>query len=308
MLPLVSIADAVRVLATLKPADDASRAAMLSQLGFDTAEASEAATSSDASPPEPAPPPEPRLASPDEARPVAPVAPSEDAVAALPLLEPLSGYPEADVPLEDVVPLPQEEAAGVGDRLAGHEPLFTRKVARSKLMRLLRTELETHELDVDRVVEALARQWLVTSLPRKREPSLVRGVQVLIDRAEAMEPFLLDVDRMLLDVELLFGIACVQRVWFRDSVWHGAGRERAWTWGRYLSPPPGTPVLVLTALGIGVSGHGVRQGWVALSRLLRARGSDVVAFVPYPSRRWPAGLSRLLNLVHWDRSRWRLAT
>jgi hypothetical protein len=63
-------------------------------------------------------------------------------------------------------------------------------------------------------------------------------------------------------------------------------------------------VVALTDLGIARTGArvpGLAQHWLELDAELRAAGSSLVVFVPYPESRWPESLSEQLALVRWDR-------
>jgi len=71
----------------------------------------------------------------------------------------------------------------------------------------------------------------------------------------------------------------------------------------YAPPRPGTPVLVLSDLGIGQPPGYLRPEahtvWLPLADMLLRRGSRLVAFVPYPRSRWPF-LGDQVRMIPWD--------
>ncbi len=119
-------------------------------------------------------------------------------------------------------------------------------------------------------------------------------------------PFAQDRDRLRLRVESVVGEGRVQRLRFRGTPLRGTsarpGRARA----PYVPPPPETPVLLLTDLGIGRP-EGSRDPataaeWRAFADVVRRAGCPAVALVPYAPARWPHDLGRALAIVPWDRS------
>ena len=72
---------------------------------------------------------------------------------------------------------------------------------------------------------------------------------------------------------------------------------------RYAPPRPGTPVLAFSDLGIGQPPGYLRPDagdvWPPLAEVLLRRGSELVAFVPYPRSRWPA-LDGQVRMIPWD--------
>src|SRR5690606_24115468 len=85
----------------------------------------------------------------------------------------------------------------------------------------------------------------------------------------------------------------------------GAGPGSMRTWRAYEPPTPGTPVLVVSDLGISRSraaGGASPEEWLAFADLVAATGRRCVALVPFPPHRWPAALERAMHIVHWDRT------
>jgi hypothetical protein len=170
---------------------------------------------------------------------------------------------------------------------------------------MLSTDSGDGPIDVARLIERLARREHFRDLPREPLLTLRRGVQLLVDTAEAMLPFARDqqvLERALHDVvgdslEVLRFVGCPSR---------GAGRGRPSRWPREYPPPPaGTVVLVVTDLGIGGSHLSTEPAstseWAVFAESVQHADCPLVALVPYAPARWPECLQRLVRMVYWDR-------
>jgi hypothetical protein len=187
-----------------------------------------------------------------------------------------------------------------------HEPLL----APGRAGPILAAAVETRDLngpvDVDRLVGTVARARPVQRLPRLALASLARGVQLLVDTGLGMEPFARDQQELAIELRRVVGRSGVTELHFRNCPTRGAGTGPLWTWRDYRPPAPGTPVLVLTDLGIGGPRISLQRSqaweWRALATLLARRASPLVAFVPYPASRFPSGLAKSMTIVPWDRT------
>lgn len=190
-------------------------------------------------------------------------------------------------------PGPPAEAAAP----PSHEPLLPPGQAPALLATLCSTTRFTGRVHVRMTVERMARRQPMRRLPRYARQTLARGVRVSADGGEGLKAFVQDRQQVVAALKLLMGEGLVEEGWFLDDPLDEAYPTRA--------PWPGTPVLLLTDLGIG--GGGARRRWprpdrlLALSRQMAAQGSPVLALVPYPPDRWPPGLDRGLAMVFWDR-------
>lgn len=158
---------------------------------------------------------------------------------------------------------------------------------------------------VETVRRAASRQSLLP-VPRRLRWSTNLGMQLHVDMGPALDPFRNDIEQLhdaLATIASPHGV--VERgfegdpreiTWPPRLVGHGARRSL----GGCL-PPPGTPVLVVTDLGIAVPRAGSAPGPRALldhHRLLDQAGCTVRYLVPYPPERWPVPL-RGLPIVEW---------
>lgn len=159
-------------------------------------------------------------------------------------------------------------------------------------------------LDLPRLVSQLCDGRLVRALPRQRRAGLRRGVQVLADIGPGMAPFAPDVAQFMARLGMLVAPERIALLSFRGNPMRGCG-EGDGDPAPWQPPPAGTPVLLLTDLGLGARSQAPRgssvEAWVGFTEAARAAGVTVRALVPYPRERWPKALAERLRAVHWDR-------
>lgn len=171
---------------------------------------------------------------------------------------------------------------------------------RAILGRLAATREPLGEILLDRLVATLATGEAVTQLPRRPVPGLGRGLQLLLDLGEGMTPFAADLRDFLANIRRLVGREGLTVLHFAgDPLRAGVGARHAWR--DYRPPPPGTPVLAVTDLGIAHSDVEHHQHWRQLAAYLHQRGCGLRLLVPYPAGRWPRDLGPHPILIPWDR-------
>lgn len=311
--PPIWLGDAVRVLDALRP-DTAATGRILALLGL---------APPPAEPPPPAPPPvpppvpgigrEPAAGPParpsarqvvEGARPAsAPPADLVDAPPVTPVLERVRRAPRrapVDLPDLDAVlaPPPPARPPSPGSLLA---PARHRAVLGAVCSSLA----PTGEVDVDVLVERLARCEAVVSLPRRRVLSTRHGLQVLVDHDSAMVPFAPDQREAVAEIRHLAGVDGVKVLHFAADPVAAAGTGPAWTWRPYAPPAAGVPVLVLSDLGTyapALERDARAARWVAVADLLRSAGCPLVALVPAPPARLHPAVRRSVASLAWDRT------
>jgi hypothetical protein len=182
------------------------------------------------------------------------------------------------------------------------EPLWTRQV----LAGITATERPLGDLDVASLVRALAERRPLRRLPRKMRPTLRLGVQVLLDRDESMMVFFADQSALRRDIERLVGrermtvLRCDRFPPTRVS------ELTSMTWRPYAPPPPGTPVLIVSDLGMARGAFppsiSDEASWDAFLRVLKAGENRVAALVPCPCDRYPPFVREAIHLLLWDRA------
>ena len=190
---------------------------------------------------------------------------------------------------------------------ARHEPLLPPQQQRAVLAALCRRRTADGDLDVEVVVDRLARGEPVRRLPLTTRATSRRGIQVLTDFGDGMRPFLQDQDEACMALERIAGRDGCEVLRFAGTPLDdpGAGPGPVWTWRPYAPPTGGRPVLVLSDLGAGadaVERAAIQRRWALFARRMRAAGNQVVALAPVPPYRLPPALRTALSVVTWDRS------
>lgn len=208
--------------------------------------------------------------------------------------------PPRDLPrLADVLPTPTTERGR-------YEPLLPPQQQRAVLAALCRSRTPDGDLDLEVVVDRIARGEPVRHLPRTARATNRRGVQVLLDFGDGMRPFVQDQDEACAALERIAGPDGFEVLRFAGTPLDdpGAGPGPVWTWRPYAPPAGHRPVLVLSDLGAGadpLERPALQLRWTRFARLVRAAGNQVVALAPVPPQRLPPELRAVLPVVTWDR-------
>lgn len=184
-------------------------------------------------------------------------------------------------------------------------PLFPIRQSRALLSAALATWDEDGSPDIPRIIEILANGQPIRSLPQRTAPTLRRGCQVLVDYALSMAPFRLDVEHLITQIQ---AVAAKDRVEVRDFTGCPlrSGRTPAANEPTTWKPPArGTPILLLTDLGMGGPPSSEERAsvgeWLEFAQAAQTSGCPVVALVPYAPSRWPRAFSGRMTVIHWDR-------
>jgi hypothetical protein len=225
----------------------------------------------------------------------------EDEGVAVPIrLHPVSGEREVWVP--DVGETPPSDEGSI--EVPPLDPLFGPQWARGILTAGLATLGPDGPLDVEAITEALARCEVIERVPTLPSWTLERGAQLLMDKSQAMMPFVRDQAWLLREIRNVVGEDRLEVLRFAGSPGRGAGRG-ARPWPAYAPPPPGTPVVLLSDLGVCqpplVAEWAGEEEWVTFAASVSRAGCPLLAFVPYGPERWPPRLARLMNIFQWDR-------
>lgn len=296
--PAIYLGDLARALGALDPSDDAARRAIAGLLGLSwdapAPRRRHGARQRPARPPAPtprAPTPRPRFER------------AEQRGASLPLRMEHTREEEAESSI-NVAPMeasaPEEFAPA-----PPFETLFFPRWTRAILSTALSTRGADGQLDVDRVAETLARGEHLGRWPTLSWPTLSRGIQLLVDRSRAMAPFVRDQMSLQRELVRVVGKDHVETLRFAGCPVRGAGAGPQVVWSKYKPPPAGTPVLLLSDLGIGRplldDDRAAAADWLNFARLVRKALCPLVAFVPYAPARWPRALVPLVTMIQWDR-------
>lgn len=293
----INLGDLARALAGLKPRNERSRLAIAMTLGM----------SWDLIQPQKAP-----------AKPkTKPVRKKASKRSSQPDFEPLPAAPRVITSKLDhttsddtgpTISVPPLAASGADDdsQSPPHEPLFFPRWTRAILSAGLATNSEVGDIDVDRVVNILARNQSLKTWPLLSIPTLTRGVQLLIDRSEAMTPFIRDQIRLHKEIVATVGSDRVTTLRFVGCPIRRAGAGAEPTWSEYEPPMSRAPVVLLSDLGIGRPRLGYERAgeneWLKFIERVKKAKCPLLAFVPYDEARWPPALASRMSIIQWDRN------
>jgi hypothetical protein len=217
---------------------------------------------------------------------------------ALPRLEPAGTQPLRE-PAPGAPVLPEEDAGEILPTLP-FRPLLRPRTAASVVAAAVRTWGPGSRIDERRAVAELARGRPIREFPHRPVLSMYRGVRVLVDLGEALEPYGRDQQYVVDLVRRVVGTETTSMGSFENCPSRGVRMRprRATVRGR--------PVLVLTDLGLG--GPPVQPArasvaeWHRYARGIARAGSAVIALVPYPLAAARRALTGRIAVIPWDRA------
>lgn len=186
-------------------------------------------------------------------------------------------------------------------------PLFLPLWTRAILSATLATESKEGPLDLERLIEQIARREELETVPRETVLTLRRGVQLLLDQSQAMLPYERDQQALTRAILNVMGNEKVQILRFA-----GCPSRKVWTRSNiqtetYTPPHAGTLVLVLSDLGLthprGATDWASVEEWSGFASEVKKAGCRLAALVPYAASRWGplSDLRGLVRMIPWDR-------
>lgn len=183
-------------------------------------------------------------------------------------------------------------------------PLFAPPRGRAILSTTLATVVNEGDVDLDRVVEQLADGQMLRQLPRLPSLTLRRGVQLLVDRGPAIDPFRGDIEGLSQHLDDILSDDRLEIASFAGCPSRDVGTGSRRDWSPWKSRGQGTPVVVVTDLGIGGPRSDPDRAtvgeWLRFARQVREARCELIALVPYEAARWPPELSRAMTVIHWS--------
>ncbi len=169
------------------------------------------------------------------------------------------------------------------------------------LRRVLGALRSTGEPDVARVVDSLARGRPLRRMPWQTRHTWTPECVLVLDYSPRLAMFWHDFNRLRDSLEKLRGRGGL-RVW--EEVSGVPGRrfdkltDRGWESAKLR---PGTPILLLSDLGLHEASGSTRAEWARRGRTLRAAGLEPVALLPAGRGQWHTDLAPLFYPLYWDR-------
>jgi len=209
--------------------------------------------------------------------------------------------------MNDALPMKPVDESGLAKPPA-LVPLLEPLQARAVLSGALARRLPDGPIDIEHVLERIARAEAVAELPRASVPSIARGVQLLIDRGDGMLPYAADVVWIREALLRVVGGYALEVLQFAHSPLRGAGRKSRRTWKPYAEltqPRRGATIVAVTDLGIRnlepPEQPASVEEWISFADHLDRLGCPLLALVPYARARVPPALRRRFAIVEWDR-------
>lgn len=247
-----------------------------------------------------------------QTKPVQPPTPSEDYTkpdeSSVPSTLVHLGKSYVDLPAWFHNPLTLRSTANSGGSTTPYplQTLFVPNWTRALLVSALSTYSKFGPINIEEAVRLISIYEPVREVPRLPWPTMVQGVQVLIDKSESLEPFYKDQAYLKSTVQKVAGYDRIRIMEFVGCPSWGVRSTKINDWSDYHPPSSGTTVLMITDLGILRNPYitdqaGVRD-WFLFATFVRKAGCSLVAFVPYPPERWPKPLQSAMKIVQWDRT------
>lgn len=186
------------------------------------------------------------------------------------------------------------------------QSLFTPEWTRAILISALSIYENIGSIDINEIVRLISLNEPLREIPRLSLPTMVHGVQVLIDDSEALEPFYKDQADIINTVQKIVGLDRVQIMGFIGCPSRGVRYEISDDWSEYRPPSSRATVLLITDLSILrelyiIDRAGLHE-WLSFASMIRKTDCSLVAFVPYPKERWPKPLQSAMKIIQWDRT------
>jgi hypothetical protein len=202
------------------------------------------------------------------------------------------------------MPEPLKDNSEENEPLPEYHPLFIPIWTRAIITKLLSIEVDEGLPDIQKMIKIISENKPLRQIPRKAYPTLRRGVHILIDIGPGLVPYIRDQVSLLELLKYIVGIDRIE-VWdfigtpLKYSAFHDELIES------YRLPPPGTPILMLTDLGIATPPFATENTsvdeWTEFAQHVHAAGCSLLALTPYNSTRWPKALKDQMIIVQWDR-------
>jgi hypothetical protein len=182
------------------------------------------------------------------------------------------------------------------ERLSLLRPHWFRGVAGA----MLATSQPSRDIDWQFLERRLVRGLPIEKLPWQPRPTLKRGVQVLLDQSESMQPFSRDGIDLITRLRRLIGQRSVRTWSFQLDPWRPAASQWKWISSASQSFTADTPLLIVSDFGIARGARGA-EPWQEIVRRAEQRRCPLVALIPAPQPSWPEWLPQIVpNAFVWD--------
>jgi hypothetical protein len=186
------------------------------------------------------------------------------------------------------------------------QPLLLERWFQGIFTTMLATPATTPEIDFRKLEVCLIRGDAFAQLPLKTRRNLRKGVHILLDRSESMQPFWRDQAELVARLRRMLGTPLIRETSFEFDPLRPVEDRLQWCMPMPCQFPEGTPLLLVTDFGGGQNPSAARgmdwEPWQPLLELARRHRCRVFALVANTAEFFPAELNRFLDgALEWDR-------
>lgn len=170
-----------------------------------------------------------------------------------------------------------------------------------RLRRLVCEDVFSRKVDVQQLVNRVARLSPVSRVPLLKERSWSPELWVIADNSTRLAPFHIDMEAIIAELRTIVPCGSMHVV-------RGAQPNALWLWDSAdstpqavpcASPPPGAHLLVLSDLGLYSGTSEFWQMWLEWCQRVRSDGGRMLVLFPGDVTRIPAQLRELIHAVSW---------
>ncbi|WP_320043445.1 formylglycine-generating enzyme family protein [uncultured Desulfobacter sp.] len=182
------------------------------------------------------------------------------------------------------------------------EPLIRWERLWPFLKKILGRRLDTGDLDIPKAVDAASRLKPLTQISFEKKQGWAGSCLVVFDYSPQMVPFRKDFYILHRGISKLRGKTGYHGVIVADSPlckvrMIGGKSQKAY----FPIPLPGTPVLILSGLGLlSDQGH-IQKAWKMLGRRFKRQGIRPVVLTPASPEFWDGDHRKYFSMVFWDK-------
>lgn len=185
-----------------------------------------------------------------------------------------------------------------------YRPLFLERRWRALARSMFATYVPTSKIDLRVVMRHVRSGRPLEFLPLLLQPSLRRGVVLILDRSQSMQPFWRDETELVERCRKVVGAPGVRSYLVETDPWSDAGPRLRW-----LQPEPEhfdarTPVVIVSDFELGrelTPRSALLAPWLPLLERARSAGTPVLALIPVNRTLWPMPLTEAIaNAIVWD--------
>ncbi len=159
-----------------------------------------------------------------------------------------------------------------------------------------------NNIDLPKTVQRIAESKPIRRLPMQKRLEWARRCLVLLDFDKRLFPFRTDIRRLYANLCKIRGkngleAAVVTDGPLEEMLYQRDGDKVS---SYFRMPEVGTPVLIISDLGLFASSEKERNAWMRFGEKLRRVGLAPIVLTPAPRRIWEHNLTTLYKMVCWD--------